>query len=184
MRKDIKIVFIHGNETEDWGYFWAPWVKEQLDALGLHTEFHTMPDGILARKEFWLPFMEEVLKIDEHTLILGHSSGATAALYYAQRHKIFGSVLLAPCYTDMGIEEERLSGWYDDEWDWKKIKENQEQIGLLYSLDDDVIPKEEFFFIKDHIAPDLVFEFNDKGHFISEDAFPEVIDCIRKILSC
>ncbi|TTA54956.1 putative hydrolase RBBP9 [Bagarius yarrelli] len=35
---------------------------------------------VVARESIWLPFMEKELKCDEETLIIGHSSGAAAAM--------------------------------------------------------------------------------------------------------
>lgn len=180
--KNFKIVFIHGNETEHWGYFWAPWLKLELEKKGYEVIFETMPDGIKARKDMWYPHMKDVLNIDENTIIIGHSSGATAAMYYAQRHHILASVLISPCYTDLGEELEKQSGWYDEAWDWKKIKENQQKIALLYSMDDDVIPAQEFLDIKEFLEPDLVYECQDRGHFISKDEFPEALEALQRIL--
>ncbi|XP_016365442.1 serine hydrolase RBBP9 [Sinocyclocheilus rhinocerous] len=39
-----------------------------------------MPDPVTARESIWLPFMEKELKCDEETAIIGHSSGAAAAM--------------------------------------------------------------------------------------------------------
>lgn len=37
---------------------------------------------VTARESIWLPFMEKELRCDEETLIIGHSSGAAAAMRY------------------------------------------------------------------------------------------------------
>ena len=39
-----------------------------------------MPDPYVARCSIWLPFIQNELKADENTVIVGHSSGAIAAM--------------------------------------------------------------------------------------------------------
>ena len=36
----------------------------------------------------WLPFMKDELGVDENTIIIGHSSGACAAVRFAETHKV------------------------------------------------------------------------------------------------
>ena len=38
--------------------------------------------AVLAREEIWIPFMKEHLNCNENTVIVGHSSGAEAAMRY------------------------------------------------------------------------------------------------------
>jgi len=35
---------------------------------------------VLAREEIWIPFMEKELNCNENTVVVGHSSGAQAAM--------------------------------------------------------------------------------------------------------
>ncbi len=178
----IKVVFIHGNETMTWKSHWSLYLKKELEKLGLETVFETFPDSIIARAEFWIPFLKDYLNVDEKTLLIGHSSGATASMRFAQNNKIFGSILVSPCYTDLGLEEERISGWYDEPWNWDLIKKNQNKIGLVYSRDDFVIPVKEFDYINEKLNPDEVLEFSDKGHFVNQTEFSELIEVVKKIL--
>ena len=177
----MRIIFIHGNGGTNWSSGWAPWLKQELDKLGHDTVFQTFPDSVLARKEYWLPFLHDQLKADKHTLLIGWSSGAVAAMRYAEKYAIWGSILVAPCYTDLGIESEKISGWYDQPWNWARIKANQKQIGLLYSLNDEFIPLVEFQHIKDQLTPNQVVEFENNGHFIKQDTFPELVRTVQQI---
>jgi len=136
----------------------------------------------MARSKYWLPFLKDYLKVDENTLIIGHSSGATAAMRYAQNNKIWGSILVSPCYTDMELEEEKITGWYDEPWNWNLIKNNQNKIGLVYSKDDYIIPCREFDFVKNKLKPNEILEFENKGHFLRQDTFPELLELIKKML--
>ena len=42
--------------------------------------------------------MKENLKVDEETIIIGHSSGACAAVRYAEENKVAG-IILVGAYT-------------------------------------------------------------------------------------
>lgn len=176
-----KIIFIHGNGGTDWKFAWTPWLKKEIEKLGIEAIFETFPDSKLARKEFWLPFLKNTLKADEDTLLIGWSSGAVAAMRYAENNKIFGSILISPCYTDLGIESEKISDYYSTPWKWEEIRENQKNICLIYSKDDPFIPLEEFEFISKKLNP-KVYIFEDKGHFIEESDFPQIVEYIKKLL--
>ncbi len=178
----VKIIFIHGNETMTWKDHWSLYLKKELEKLDVKLVFETFPDSIIARAKYWLPFLKDYLEADEGTLLIGHSSGATAAMRYAEKNRILGSILISPCYTDLGSEEERISGWYDNPWDWEIIKKNQKKIALLYSKDDFVIPVKEFYHIKEQLDPDIVIEFEDKGHFVNQTEFPELVEVVKKML--
>lgn len=174
-----RIIFIHGNETEHWSQSWAGWLKTQLDTAGYETFFETMPDSILARQEFWLRFLQDHVKAGENDVIVGWSSGAVAAMRYAETHRIKGSILVAPCYTNLNSESERQSGYFDAPWDWQSIKANQGHVTLVHGDADPYIPQQEF----EHIAQQLnttVIKLHDDNHFISKDSFPELLDAITK----
>lgn len=118
----MRIIFIHGNNTDHWSGGWCKWLKNELDKLGVESFFETFPDSILARSEFWLPFLKDHLKAGERDVLVGWSSGAVASMRYAEQNKILGSVLISPSYTDLGDETEKASGYFDKPWNWEAIK--------------------------------------------------------------
>jgi hypothetical protein len=50
-----------------------------------------MPDCMRARRSYWIPFMRDVLAAREDTIIIGHSSGAEAAMRYAEEQRVAGA---------------------------------------------------------------------------------------------
>jgi len=173
-----RIVYVHGNmASTGWHFGWSPWLKAELEKLGYPVVFETMPDSIIARKEYWLPFLHDTLKVGENDVIVGWSSGGTAAMRYAELYKIKGSVLISPTYTDINDELVRQSGYFDEPWQWEKIKANQEKIHLFYSDDDPFVPQSEFQGISAGlgIEPTCV---PSRGHFM-ESPFPELLEYIK-----
>ncbi len=134
-----KVIFIPGNGGSTTKDNWFPSVQKELEAANLEVIAATWPDPVLARNSFWLPFLEE-LGADEDTILVGHSSGAIAAMKFAETHKILGAVLVGTYHTHLGIEVEKQSGYFDKPWDFESIKRNQKWTIIFASEDDPWIP--------------------------------------------
>ena len=172
-----KIIFIHGNGGGTGEDNWFPWCVKEFRKLGLTSVAPDFPDPKLARAKYWLPYIQHDLKADENTILIGHSSGAVAAMRYAEKHKILGSVLVGASYTDLGDETEKLSGYFNNPWDWHSIVNNQKWIIQFYSTDDPYISIDEARHIHENLNSKY-YEFNNQGHFgedIGKIEFPELI---------
>lgn len=174
-----RIIFIHGNDSMHWSFGWAPWLKTELEKLGYETFFETMPDSIIARAKYWLPFLKNHVKAGKNDVLVGWSSGAVAALRYAEDNKIKGSVIISPCYTDLGDDLEKQSGYYDKPWQWDKIQSNQEKIALMWGDDDPYIPQEEFVHIAKHLQA-TEFKVAGARHFERYKEFPQLLEYIKQ----
>src|SRR5258708_4592650 len=190
----IKAILIPGNGGSAWKDFlkffslrpadnWFPYVKAELEKLGIKVLAPQFPDRFLARKKYWLPFLEK-LGADQNTILIGHSSGALAAMAYAQGHKILGSVLVAAAHTDLGMQTEKLSGYFDQPWQWQQIKQNQNWIIQFASTDDPFIPIAEAEFVHQKLETEY-YRYENRGHFSSWDnliEFPELVGAIKNAL--
>ena len=180
-----KIVMVHGNgETEDWTKprSWFPYLIEEFDKLGLTSEAPLMPEPEIAPMNVWLPYLEKDVGVDENTILIGGSSGAVAALRYAETHKVKGLILAAASYTDLGDEVEKQSGYFNKPWDWEKIKANTDWIVQFHSKDDPLVPFEEGEYIHQQLDSEFTV-FENKGHLSkSMDGiieFPEIVEIIK-----
>ena len=162
-----KVAIIPGNgdgDVEECN--WNKWVRNEIDKMpDLTAVLKNMPD----------------LKCDEDTVIIGHSSGAEAAMRYAEKYKVKGIVLVSAYHTDLGKDYEKISGYFSRPWEWDKIKENCGFIMQFGSTDDPFVPFEEQQEVADHLKSDLK-KFEDQGHFLSI-MFPELIEGLRDKLS-
>ena len=173
----LKAILIPGNGGATPTEGWLPYLERELPKLGIEVMNTQFPDPILARAEFWLPFIKE-LGTDENTILVGHSSGAVAAMRYAETNKILGSVLVGACYTDLGDANEIASHYYDHPWDWEAIKANQKWIIEFHSTDDPFIPVAEARFIHEQLNTEY-HEYTDKGHF-QQTEFPELVEALKQ----
>ncbi|MCX5923932.1 MAG: alpha/beta hydrolase [Candidatus Dependentiae bacterium] len=181
----IKVIFIHGNGGCSPKDNWFPYLKSELEKLGLQVIARQFPDAVLARSCYWLPFLKNELSADEFTIIVGHSSGALAAMRFAENNKLLGSILIAAMHTDLEIESEILSGYFDTPWDWQAIKDNQQWIVQFASTDDPWIPIAEPRFVHQKLNSQY-HEFTNQGHFGGDyfkKEFPEIVKVIKKKLS-
>lgn len=177
----MKAILIPGNggATPDEG--WFPYLERELPRLGIEAINRQFPDAMLARKEYWLPFIQE-LGADEDTILIGHSSGAVAAMRFAETHRILGSILVSACYTDLGDDSEKESHYYDDSWDWESIRNNQKWIIQFASTDDPFIPIGEARFIREKLGTEY-YEYDNQGHFVGDNhpkiEFPELVEALH-----
>jgi len=175
-----KAILIHGNGGCTAADYWLPWVERELRAVGLDVINFTFPDNVKARARFWLPHLE-ALDADDQTILIGHSSGAVAAMRYAETHKLLGSILVGVCHTDLGDPFEAASGYYVTPWDWPAIRANQQWIAIYGSSDDPHIPIAEPRFVAAELKCSY-YEFADRGHFVNSREFPELVALVTRKL--
>lgn len=178
----MKIIFVPGNGGGGPNDNWFPYLKENLEKLGIQVIASEFPDNTLARESYWIPFLKNVLKADDQTILIGHSSGAIAAMRYAEKTPLLGSFIIGAYHTDLGIDQEKQSGYFNRPWNWDVIKRNQKWIVQFSSVDDPWIPIEEARFVHQKLDTEY-YEFDKHGHFggdYDKLIFPELLDAILK----
>jgi predicted alpha/beta hydrolase family esterase len=176
-----RVILIHGNGGGTGHDSWFPWLKAELEKLGIACEAPDMPDPVAAKASIWLPYIQDILHADENTILVGHSSGAIAAMRYAETHKLAGSVLVGTYYTDLGDDSEKASGYFDTPWNWDAIKANQPWVMIFASTDDPYIPIAEPRLVRDELDAEY-HQFDDEGHFghpVSKTEFPELLEALK-----
>ena len=176
----LRIILIHGNGGATTNDHWLPSLKMALKKEGFEVVARDFPDNEVAHEDIWLPFLKNVIEADENTILIGHSSGAVASMRYAEKYRIYGSVLVGVNYTDLGDPIEKESGFYNHSWDWDKIKSNQNWIIQFDSTDDPYIPISESRYIHEKLNTEY-YEFNDRGHFLVPRV-PEIASAITQKL--
>ena len=167
----MRLVILPGNGCDDiLRANWYGWLQQRMQREAKFDEVvaTTMPDPHLARRKIWLPFMLSTLAVDTSTVVIGHSSGAVAAMRFCEEHRVHGLVLVAACHTDLGEPSETQAGYYPPsggEWRWDAIRENTAgNILLLHSNNDPFIPLRE----PRHVAEQLKVELREipgRSHF-------------------
>lgn len=176
----VHIVIIPGNGAGDViAANWYGWAQRKLNATSddITCDLRNMPDPVAARESVWIPFMRDTLRCDENTIIIGHSSGAEAAMRFAEKYRVKGIVLVSACVTDLGDENEAASGYYNRPWEWDQIRANTEWRVQFGSTDDPFIPWTEQEQVSEGLKSEL-HKFDDKGHFMNS-SFPQLIEVVK-----
>lgn len=186
MNTKPNVVIIPGNgdshvETDNW----YAWLKRELVKRGYPVTMTDMPDPIVAHMNIWLPYLEQHLITSDHTIVIGHSSGAVATLRYLEHHRLTGAILVSCNYTDLGFADEKEAGWYDAPWQWEQIKRNAGWIVQLHSDNDPYFDTTEPKYIQTNLGSELRILPN-RGHFMTDhnptnNQFPEIIEIIEII---
>jgi len=169
---------------------WYSWLAEELRSRSLEVAIENMPDPYVARESAWIPFIHNTLKVDEDTVVIGHSSGALAAMRLIEKTPVYGTILVAAAHTDLGDENERASGYFDRPWDFASMRKNTKGFfHQFHSVDDHLIPISEAQYVAQHLqnietdadvgvelAPFKYDELSDRSHFF--EPFTELIDVI------
>ncbi len=176
------VAIIPGNGSGNVEYSnWYASVRDDLNRNStIKAVLKNMPDPVLARESIWIPFMHDRLKCDENTIIIGHSSGAIAAMRYAETFKVRGIILVSAYLTDLDDETEKASGYFDRPWEWNKIKDNVQFVIQFGSTDDPFVPWNEQQQIADRLSTDLR-KYNNKGHFQNVN-FPELVKVVSELV--
>jgi predicted alpha/beta hydrolase family esterase len=177
----MKAVILPGNGNATPSMAWYQSVQSQLQAMGYEVVLETMPDPELARASYRLPWLESKTQWVSDVILIGHSSWAEAILRYLEQYKASIAVLIWAQYTDLGIDTEQQSGYYDKARNWSQIKANVGTIIQFASIDDPYIPIEEARMIRDQLDTEY-YEFPRKGHFMDEE-FPELIQVLKSKMS-
>lgn len=174
-----RLVIVPGNGGGDVTQAnWYGWAQRSLASLPGIEEvlLQNMPDPYTARESIWLPFMKDKLKCDASTIIIGHSSGAEAAMRFAETNRVAGLVLVSACVTDLGNANERASGYYSRPWGWERIKNNAGFVIQFGSSDDPFIPWNEHQAVHEGTGSEL-YASDSEGHYMTVD-FP----LLKKVL--
>ncbi|CAL6438154.1 unnamed protein product [Bathycoccus prasinos] len=186
MKKKIKLVLLPGmgcvpvKESNFYGWLET---KIRTDA-NLREKFtldlRDFPDPHLCRQSIWLPFVRDELAADEHSILIGHSSGAVACARYAEKYKVKGICVCAGYDDDLGDATGRASGYFDTPWDYGKIQENTKFRVCFAGVKDHLVPID----VQRRFAKNLdakCVEFPEGGHFFAP-TFEELMREIEKAL--
>ena len=136
-----------------------------------------MPDPIDAHRSVWLPFIHS-LNPTASTIVVGHSSGAEAAMRLAEDTPLAGIILVSACVTDGGVPSERESGWYTGEWKWESIRANCGWIVQLHGVDDPLVSIAEGRAVAAALHSEMIEE-QKRGHYL-RSKMPIIVEVLEK----
>ena len=139
-RKPSKILIMHGWQADS-GSNWFPEAKVFLEKKGFEVFVPDNTGGYSPKLSEWLGRIEQN-KPDENWILIGHSLGGVTILKYLEKTNmpVAQTILLATPINEMKFTP--LKNFFEQGFDWEKIKQNGGKINLIYELDDQVVPLE------------------------------------------
>ena len=156
---------------------WIPWLREKLQAHNIDTFTPEMPKPYEPEYLAWKGQFEKG-KINENTILIGHSCGAGFLVrYLSQENKKVGKVILVAPWID--IDKHLKTKMFDFVIDPKLIKKAK-GISIFYSTDDDAEIIASSNMLGKKLEGSVTKVFRGKGHFTEEDMgttrFPELLE--------
>lgn len=141
-----------------------------------------MPNKGFAEYKYWKIMFEKTFQyFGEENIFIWHSLWGTFLLKYLNENNlenISGIHLIAPAVSD--TPDEKL--WsFEFDITLKNLGKFQKIINIYASKDDDIVPFSQWEYLK-NIFPESNFEiFEEKGHFIFQEHFEELVRNIKKL---
>jgi len=192
IRHEIKrtVLILHGTGGHS-GKNWYPWLKKELEKLDYNVLVPDLPNSEKPDSEEWLKALNKYKdRINEKSIIIGHSLGCLAALQFIQEtgKKIGKLIFVAPIHPKMDwkkVEETHqpeqaklIKKFAERPVNWSKIKSLVSSLVIYLSNDDPYIQ----FRVKDLYTKDAQVTlrlFTGKKHFNKKTAnmteFPEIL---------
>ncbi len=133
-----------------------PWLKERLEASGFSVQTPELPQRDNPREQEQVTYVLETVKMDENTVVVGHSLGAVIALKVLEQlsHGIEKLVLVGgfaqPSFKD-GVNRP-YSTHFTWEYDWSSIQSKVREISILHDENDPVISDEQSKKLADNLG--------------------------------
>ncbi|KAF9202616.1 putative hydrolase rbbp9 [Haplosporangium sp. Z 27] len=182
----------NGNDRVETSMWYPSVIKALTEAKDAKTSQHlfpgggvlrTFPDPYDAREEIWIRYMEDDIEIGENDVVIGHSSGAAAIMRYVETRKVRGVVLVSAYHSDLGDVSEREAGYFNRPWNWDGISANPAWIIQFSSPSDHLVPIAEQREVASKIIGVDYRELPNRGHFIQDRHFPELVDAVIQKMS-
>ncbi len=186
--KKNNVIIIHGcpsnaekemdHRTRTYDKHWQPWIKNILEEAGVKVELPLMPHP-------WAPKYEEhkkvfeKLDINENTILIGHSCGASFLVrWLGETGKKVKSLIMVAPWKDENDENPICGEFYTYSVNGN-IKLQVENIIVFTSDNEEEIGKDTAKLFKDRLEA-KVKELKGHGHFVQRhmgtDKFPELLE--------
>ena len=148
---------------------WFPWLKGELEKLGVKVFVPRFPTPEGQSPKAWMNVFEEFkASVDGETIFAGHSLGPAFILNILEKlgRPVKACFFVAGFLGKLGNPEfDKINKSFTErEFDWKKIKKNGGKFFVFYSDNDPYVPKEKALELAGHLGVKPVLVKN-AGHF-------------------
>lgn len=171
---------VFGNPEENW----FPWLKKELEGQGYEVTVPKFPTPLDQSLESWTrTFSKYEDKVNEETVLIGHSLGASFILNYLEKtnKKIKAAILVAAFHKQLGIQYDEINKTFvGKQFNWEKIKQSCNKFFVFNSDNDPWIPLETAQDLAKNLDAELSI-VHDGGHLNKKagyEDFPLLLETI------
>lgn len=182
-----RAIIVHGWEGNP-SVNWFPWLKSELDKIGVEVLVPEMPNSMHPDQNDWVAYLSEVVGVpDEQVFLVGHSLGGITILKYLETltgKQRVGGVMLAAAFPEaIGLDE--LKSFFTLAVDYEKVRSViSGDIFAFQSDDDKYVPLRNGELLRDNLRAE-VSVIHHGGH-LNADAgyqqFPELLTQLKKMM--
>jgi hypothetical protein len=177
----MRAIIIHGaygNPEENW----FPWLKAELEKLGLEVAAPKFPTPEGQNLQNWLRLLG---KITPDTILIGHSIACSFVLNILEKQKAKAAFLVAGWVGSLGDPAfDDINRTFFKEFDWTAIRNNCPRITLYGSDNDPYVPLEKERQLAKNLGIELKLvkgagHFNKKAGYLQ---FQLLLNDIKEVL--
>lgn len=159
-------LLLHGTAASSKGN-WFPWLKGKLEDKGWKVWVPDLPEATAPNVKRYNEFLlSKGWEFTEHSVVIGHSSGAVATLGLLQAFpegaKIATAILVGAFKDDLGRDD--LKGLFETPFDFAKIQSRAGKFIFIHSDDDPFCPLEGAEYLAAQLDGELIIKPGQK-HF-------------------
>lgn len=167
---------------------WFPWLKKELEKLGYSVKALKMPHPITPTIKDWVATLEKEIKLNEETILIGHSIGCQTIMRYLEKPKrkvqavffVAGWFHLDSIDEESGESQEIARPWLETPIDFKAIKNNCTTFVALFSDDDAFVPISDAKIFEKNLGAKTIIE-KEKAHYDIQGTNPTLLKEIKKL---
>ncbi|MBI2047262.1 leucine--tRNA ligase [Candidatus Pacearchaeota archaeon] len=176
---ESNFIVLHGyGGSSEVNFF--PWLKRELEKKGYKVSVPKLPNTDNPNVNEQVKYVLDNCKLDENTVLLGHSLGSVVALKVLESlNKPIKKLILAAGFIEPVIKEWPFVKNFDWKFDFEKIRDNVKEIIILHDTKDK-IPREQAEKLKEKLGSKLIYFEAEYKHICGERE-PIVLNaCLEK----
>ena len=183
-----KIYLIHGWGGTPNSEGWFGWIRIECKKRKIELEIPEMPNTNYPKIGEWVKKLNQIIKPDKNTYLIGHSIGCQAIIRYLERlqgnTKFKGLIFIAGWFNllETAYENEKekdiAKPWLTESIDLDKVKRHSEKILAIFSDDDPCVPLSDSKIFKEKLNAEIIIKHN-QGHFNETKELNEIFDVIK-----
>jgi predicted alpha/beta hydrolase family esterase len=180
----MKRVFIVHGYTGYPDKNWFPWLKAELEKLGMEVMVPTMPNTNAPQLNEWLTHLQKtIVNPDNETYLVGHSLGCPTILRYLESledDQMIGGALLVAGFAEPLPHLPELNSFTEGTWNNESVKAHTKKITTINSDDDEAVPFFNGEHVRDRFNAELITVHN-MGHINEKAGIKEVPFVLNKL---